>query len=136
MLVIRIATIYAAERNLQLSGQGMSTQFTNITVLVVDDDDDTRELVQQILEQAGACVQTAHSAEAGLAQYRVAPPDIIVSDMRLGNSDGYAFIAAIREFNKEYRALTPAVAMTAFTYPGDEERAIAAGFNAYIQKPF
>ena len=76
------------------------------------------------------------SAEAALALYRLAPPDIIVSDMRLGSSDGYAFIAAIREYNKEYRGFTPAIALTGFAYPGDEDRAIAAGFNAYIRKPF
>ena len=60
---------------------------------------------------------------------RVNPPDIIVSDMRLGSSDGYAFITTIREYNKEYRGFTPAVALTGFVYPGDDDRAIAAGFN-------
>jgi CheY-like chemotaxis protein len=61
---------------------------------------------------------------------------MVVSDMRLGSSDGYAFIAAIREYNKEYRGFTPAIALTGFRYPGDEDRAIRAGFNAYIHKPF
>ena len=78
---------------------------------------------------------TAHSAEAALDLYRLNPPDIIVSDMRLGSSDGYAFITAIREYNREYRGFTPAIALTGFPYPGDEDRAIRAGFNAYIHKP-
>ena len=109
---------------------------TNITVLVVDDEEDARELVRTVLEQAGANVVTAPSAESALALYRFTPPDIIVSDMRLGSSDGYAFIAAIREYNKEYRGFTPAIALTGFAYPGDQDRAIAAGFDAYIHKPF
>jgi CheY-like chemotaxis protein len=114
----------------------MSNLLTNTTVLAVDDDEDIRELLRTVLEEAGAKVVTAHSAEAALALYRLTPPDIIVSDMRLGSSDGYAFIAAIRQYNKEYRGLTPAIALTGFAYPGDDDRAIAAGFDAYIHKPF
>jgi CheY-like chemotaxis protein len=106
------------------------------TVLVVDDDQDTCDLIRNILEERGANVVTANSAEAALALYRLHPPDIIVSDMRLGSSDGYAFIATIREYNREYRGFTPAIALTGFRYPGDEDRAIRAGFNAYIYKPF
>jgi CheY-like chemotaxis protein len=109
---------------------------TNTTVLAVDDEEDTRELLRTILEQAGANALTARSAEEALALYRVTPPDIIVSDMRLGNSDGYAFINTIREYNKEYRGYTPAVALTGYVYPGDEDRAMAAGFDAYVHKPF
>src|SRR5262245_41989018 len=104
----------------------MSTSLANITILAVDDDEDTRDLLRVVLEGVGAKVVTAHSAEEALALYRVTPPDIIVSDMRLGSSDGYAFIAAIREYNKEYRGFTPAIALTGFVYPGDEERAMAA----------
>lgn len=114
----------------------MSAVFTNTTVLVVDDDEDTCELLRAILEERGANVVTAHSAEAALASYRLHPPDIIVSDMRLGSSDGYAFITAIRDYNREYRGFTPAIALTGFRYPGDKDRAIHAGFNAYIHKPF
>ncbi len=114
----------------------MNTIFTNTTVLVVDDDEDICELLRNILEERGTNVVTANSAEAALALYRLHPPDIIVSDMRLGSSDGYAFIATIREYNKEYRGFTPAIALTGFRYPGDEDRAIRAGFNAYIYKPF
>ena len=114
----------------------MSTVLASTTVLVVDDDEDACELLHSILGEKGANVVTAQSAEAALASYRLNPPDIIVSDMRLGSSDGYAFIATIRKYNVEYRGFTPAIALTGFAYPGDKERAIAAGFNAYIHKPF
>ena len=114
----------------------MSALLTNTTVLVVDDDVDTLELLRAVLEHVGANVVAAQSAEAALALYRFSQPDIIVSDMRLGSSDGYAFIAAIREYNKEYRGFTPAIALTGFAYPGDEDRAMSAGFDAYIHKPF
>jgi CheY-like chemotaxis protein len=113
----------------------MSTSLANTTVLVVDDNEDTCELLRTILKERGANVVAAHSAEAALAAYRLNPPDIILSGMRLGSSDGYALITAIRECNKEYRGFTPAIALTGFQYPGDEDSAIAAGFNAYIHKP-
>jgi CheY-like chemotaxis protein len=114
----------------------MSSILTNTTILVVEDDEDTREFLRILLEDTGANVLTADSAETALAAYRLNPPDIIVSDMRLGSSDGYAFITTIREYNKEYRGFTPAIALTGFAYPGDDDRAIAAGFNAYMNKPF
>ena len=114
----------------------MSTLLANTTVLVVDDDQDTCELLRASLEQRGANVVAVNSEEAALAAYRLHPPDIILSDMRLGSSDGYALLAAIREYNREYRGFTPAIALTGFQYPGDAERALAAGFDAYINKPF
>ena len=114
----------------------MSSSLASTTVLVVDDDQDACELLRVILEKSGANVVAVNSEESALAAYRHSPPDIILSDMRLGSSDGYALIAAIREYNREYRGFTPAIALTGFEYPGDEERATAAGFDAYIHKPF
>jgi CheY-like chemotaxis protein len=114
----------------------MGMLLANTTILVVDDDQDTCELLRATLEESGANVVAVNSEEAALAAYRLHPPDIILSDMRLGSSDGYALIAAIREYNREYRGFTPAIALTGFQYPGDEERALAAGFDAYIHKPF
>src|SRR5262245_31869295 len=102
----------------------MSSILTNTTILVVEDDEATRELLRTLLEATGANVLTADSAETALASYRLNPPDIIVSDMRLGSSDGYTFITTIREYNKEYRGFTPAIALTGFVYPGDDNRAI------------
>src|SRR5690349_16386005 len=117
-------------------GSRMSSLLANTTILVVEDDPDACELLRGILEQSGANVVAVNSEESALAAYRLNPPDIILSDMRLRSSDGFALIAAIREYNKEYRGFTPAIALTGFQYPGDEERARAAGFDAYIHKPF
>jgi CheY-like chemotaxis protein len=114
----------------------MSTSLKNTTVLVVDDDADTCELLRTILEQSGAEVVVAHSVEDAIKAHRTSPAHVLVSDIRLGSSDGYALIREIREYNREYRGFTPAIALTGFTSPGDQERAMAAGFNAYIPKPF
>jgi CheY-like chemotaxis protein len=109
---------------------------TNKTILIVDDDADTRELMRLVLEDAGANVITAESVEAALKNYRKSPPHGVVTDIRLGSSDGYALISAIRKNDVEYRAFTTVVAVTGFGSPEDKARALAAGFNAYITKPF
>ena len=114
----------------------MSYLLKGMTILVVDDDGDTCELLRILLEDSGASVMIANSVEVALALCRRTPPHLIVSDIRLGNSDGFALIETIREYNREYRGFTPAIALSGLVAPGDEERARAAGFNNYIHKPF
>jgi len=114
----------------------MLTGLSNTRILVVDDDADTCDLLKIVLERAGAEVVPAGSVDAAVELFRHAPPHVIVSDIRLRSSDGFELMKAIREKNKEYRGYTPAVAVTGFSSPGDKERALAAGFNAYVVKPF
>jgi CheY-like chemotaxis protein len=114
----------------------MSSLLTNTTILVVEDDHDTSELLRVVLGDHGATVLVADSVPAALALCRQNPPHLVVSDIRLGSSDGFTLIEAIREYNREYRGFTPAIALTGFVARGDEERAMASGFNAYIHKPF
>jgi CheY-like chemotaxis protein len=109
---------------------------TDKTILIVDDDADVRDLMRLVLEDAGANVITAESVEEALRTYRKSPPHGVVTDMQLGSSDGYALITAIRKNDEEYRGFTTVVAITGFGSPEDKTRALAAGFNAYITKPF
>jgi len=108
----------------------------NKTILVVDDDADICEAVRSALEEAGGTVILAHSVDGAFETYRQGPPHAVIADIRLGKSDGYALIKAIRETDSEYRGFTPVIAMTSFASPDDEARALAAGFNAFIPKPF
>ena len=114
----------------------MNKIFKGRVILLVEDDEDTAGLLRTVFEQEDAEVIMAGSVEAALEAHRRYPAHMVVSDIRLGSSDGFALIAAIRNHDKEYRGFTPAVALTGYTSPGDEERARAAGFDAYIQKPF
>lgn len=108
----------------------------NKTILVVDDDPDTCELLRCVLQEAGAQVTVANSVEAVLDIYRHSPPHAVIADIRLRTSDGYALIKAIRDTDEEYRGFTPVVAVTGYSSPDDQQRAKSAGFNAYIAKPF
>jgi CheY-like chemotaxis protein len=114
----------------------MSTSLKNVTILVIDDDRDTCEMLRTMLESYGANVTIANSVQAALDVCRHNPPHLVLSDIRLGSSDGFALIEEIRKYNAEYRGFTPAIALTGYFPPGDEVRAKAAGFNAYIHKPF
>jgi len=108
----------------------------NKTILVVDDNEDIRNLLKAILEQAGASVTAARSVREAIDVFRNSPPHAVVLDIRLGASDGYALIGEIRKINAEYRGSTPAIAVTGYASPEDEERAMSAGFTAYFSKPF
>jgi CheY-like chemotaxis protein len=108
----------------------------NTTIMVVDDNPDVCDLLRFAFERAGASVVISQTVDGAIDRFRRRPPHALVADIRLGSSDGYALIQAIREHDILYRGFTPAVAVTAFASPEDEARAMSAGFNAYIPKPF
>ena len=114
----------------------MNSLLNNKRILVVDDDADTCEALRLALEEAGASVIVAHSLDGAFETYRQSPPHAVIADIRLGRSDGYALIKAIRKTDSEYRGFTPIIAMTSFASPEDQARAMAAGFNAFVAKPF
>jgi CheY-like chemotaxis protein len=120
----------------RLRGFEMNTSLENKTILIVDDDAEVREAARSVLEDAGGTVLLADSVDSAFETYRQAPPHAVIADIRLGKSDGYALIKAIRQTDSEYRGFTPVIAMTSFASPEDEARALAAGFNAFIAKPF
>jgi CheY-like chemotaxis protein len=102
-----------------------------ITVLVVDDEKDARDLVRAILEERGATVTTAPSAAEARKRIALAPPGVIVCDIGMPNEDGYDFIMALRRQG----VAVPAVALTAFARPEDRVRSIKAGFAGHLAKP-
>ncbi|MEO8033277.1 MAG: ATP-binding protein [Acidobacteriota bacterium] len=104
------------------------------SVLVIDDQEFTRDLLVAIFRRAEADVQTASSVNEGLEQFRAAPPDVVVCDIAMPVQDGYAFVRAVRA-NGGVQRLTPIVALTAFGRPEDRLHALSSGFDAYMKKP-
>ena len=104
---------------------------SGVSVLVIDDEKDARDLVRAILEERGASVRTASSAAEGRAQVAQSPPGIIVCDIGLPQEDGYDSIAELRRRN----IAIPIVALTAFARPEDRVRSIKAGFASHLAKP-
>jgi signal transduction histidine kinase len=106
-----------------------------IRLLLVEDDEDARELLERVLVDQGASVAVASSAPEGLrllASYR---PDVLLSDIAMPGVSGYTFIRMIRSLPPERGGRVPAVALTAYTRREDEERALQAGFEAHVSKP-
>jgi len=113
----------------------------DLRVLVVDDEEDARDISRMALESAGAIVSTAASAEAGFqAAARGGEggnnplPHILVSDLGMPGEDGYSLVRRLRADGVNARHL-PAIALTAFANPEDRRRTLLAGFQVHMAKP-
>lgn len=106
------------------------------TILLVEDDEDARNMLAAVLMSAKATVETAANAHVALTLYEGIRPDLIVSDIGMPDMDGYEFIAELRRLEQEAgRACTPAVALTAYARVQDRMRALTCGFQMHVAKP-
>jgi signal transduction histidine kinase/ActR/RegA family two-component response regulator len=103
----------------------------DVRVLLVEDDDDTRELVRMTLEKAGAWVGAVASATEARREILEDSPDVLISDIRMPAEDGYSLIQSLRTAGIS----TPAIALTALARREDEDAAREAGFQLHIAKP-
>ncbi len=106
-----------------------------LRVLVVDDEADTRELLQIILEGCGARVSMASSAAAALEAIAEEVFDVLISDIGMPGMDGYALISEIRQLPAERGGRIPAAALTAYAGVQDRMRVLSAGYQMHIPKP-
>ena len=103
-------------------------------ILVVEDDANTRLLLNRLLRSRYE-VETARTGEQALELLKTKPVDLILLDINLGlGGDGEAILKEIRTLPACY--MVPVVALTAYALPGDRERFLDAGFDAYLGKPF
>ncbi len=106
-----------------------------VRVLVVEDDEDTRELLVRALERGGAEVEEAASVAMALAALDRRLPDVLVSDIGMPGEDGYSLIRKLRASTRERGADLPAAALTAYARSEDRVQALQAGFQTHIAKP-
>jgi CheY-like chemotaxis protein/anti-sigma regulatory factor (Ser/Thr protein kinase) len=107
-----------------------------LRVLVVDDEQDTRELVAALLTTCGAEVVSVGSATEALDQMKRQRFDLLISDIGMPEMNGYDLISRIRQLGEEHGGRTPALALTAYAGFDDRKRALAAGYEMHIPKPF
>ncbi len=117
------------------AGSDPAPSLASLRVLVVDDDPDTREAVRLLLEQAGAEVVSAGSADEALEALQRAPPDVLVSDIAMPGRDGYDLIRQVRLLAPERGGRVPAAALTAFTQIEHRREALVAGYQVWLPKP-
>ncbi|MEO7272664.1 MAG: PAS domain-containing protein [Vicinamibacterales bacterium] len=113
----------------------IATSLHGLTVLVVDDEPDARDLVATALTASGAEVATAGNATEALELVASGRFNAMVSDVGMPGTDGYDLVAAIRRVTGASAAHLPAIALTAYSRDQDRRRALAAGFQAYLAKP-
>lgn len=107
----------------------------NVRILIVEDDQGTREALTDVLELAGAEVRSAATAAAGLSAFDAFRPELLVCDIAMPDEDGYSLLGRIRALGAERGGDVPAIALTALATDDDRRRATEAGFQLHMAKP-
>ena len=90
-----------------------SRELEGLSVIVIEDDEDTRDVVRRLLETAGARVRAAGSAAEGMALFNAQRPDLLLVDIAMPGEDGLSFMRRLRSLGAEEGGQTPAAALTA-----------------------
>jgi PAS domain S-box-containing protein len=126
--------VHPAAREL-LPADDITDRLDGLTVLIVDDEPDTRELLRQGLEYCGAKVRVAGSAAEALTDLKLELPDILISDIGMPGSDGYDLIRQVRRLPAARGGKIAAIALTAYTRTEDRLQALRAGYDMHVPKP-
>jgi PAS domain S-box-containing protein len=106
-----------------------------LRILIVDDEPDAREVISELLHDAGAEVAAAESARIAFDLIDQWKPDVLISDIGMPGEDGYDLIRKVRARPPEDRGQIPAIALTAFARTQDRLKALSAGYQMHVGKP-
>src|SRR3712207_78638 len=104
------------------------------SILIAEDFDDNRELLRMILEAGGYSIREARDGREALESVRTHTPALAIIDLSMPALDGWSLLRELR--SDERTRSIPCVALTAFAGEQDRQRALEAGFDAYISKPY
>lgn len=110
-------------------------ELQGLRVLLIEDDEDTRDVVGRLLETAGAQVLMAGSAHEGMDVFRAEHPDLLLVDIAMPGEDGLSLMRRIRALGAQDGGQTPAAALTARAVLEDRLESLRAGFQAHMAKP-
>jgi signal transduction histidine kinase/ActR/RegA family two-component response regulator len=113
----------------------LSADLSGVKILVVDDEEDSRELLRASLAEYGATVITAGSAREAIVALSRMVPDVLISDIGMPDEDGYELIRKIRKLDQANGGKIPAVALTAYTRAEDRLLALRSGYQMHFPKP-
>ena len=114
---------------------GLTTRLKHAHILAVDDQEDARDLLRVILENAGATVTTASSAAEALELLRRSHYDALIADLGMPQMDGLELIRRVRQTLPAPVNQVPAAALTAYARSDDRISAVASGFQMHLAKP-
>jgi two-component system cell cycle response regulator DivK len=103
-------------------------------ILVVEDQEDNRQILRDLLGNAGYELTEAENGEEAITAVARRRPDLILMDIQLPIMDGYEATRRIRT-NPDLKSV-PIIAVTSYALAGDEDKAFAAGCNGYVSKPY
>lgn len=106
-----------------------------LSLLVVDDEIDARDMLRRVFGTLGAEVRAAGSMHEALECLNARIPDLLISDIGMPEHDGYELIRKVRALPPERGGRVPALALTAYTSNEDRTRAVTEGFQMYLSKP-
>jgi PAS domain S-box-containing protein len=154
---VRLPLMVAVEETTQAPAQpNSSADLYGLRILVVDDEEDIRELVAFVLEQSGAEVTVAASADEALVALNQSVPDVLLSDIGMPEVDGYMLMRQVRALLAEgdaqelamplaiaseqgeaqqHKMRMRAIALTAYAGEYDQHKALQAGFQLHLAKP-
>ena len=113
----------------------MGKELYGLKILVVDDDLDTRELIEWVLRRVGAEVTAVGSAREALEAIEKERFQVLVSDIAMPEEDGYALLRKVRALPPERGGRVPAIALTAHSLVQDRLQSLRAGFQTHVPKP-
>jgi len=116
-------------------GSGEIRSLDGLRVLLVDDEEEAREIISTVIGRTGAEVKTCISASEALIFLTEWRPDVILSDIAMPEEDGYTFIGKVRSLPRDKGGETPAAALSAYARDEDRLQALAAGYQMHIAKP-
>ena len=125
------ATTLAASNDAASPPDDDPVQLDGLTVLVVDDQPDAREMLAMLLEQRGARVIHSDCADAALEAVARHAVSLVIADIGMPDVDGYEFMRRLRGRG----VATPAIALTAFAHLADRQRCLDCGYTAFLAKP-
>src|SRR4030095_10802128 len=116
----------------EAAGALPSLDLSGRSILVVDDDASTRELLAEILAHCHAHVETADSARAPLQWREQHPPELIIADIGMPGEDGLSMMGRLRRLPPEHGGTLPAIALSAYARAEDKAGALSAGFKELL----
>jgi hypothetical protein len=113
----------------------VSPDLRHIRLLLVDDEADSRDVIQAVLQGCNAQISTAPSVDEAFEAFKKLRPDVLISDIGMPVQEGYSLIKKIRDWEVEDGGRVSAIAVTAYARTEDRVRALRAGFQVHVPKP-
>lgn len=130
----RLTPLNSAPSTSEISHE-LTSKVKGMTILLVEDDKDSRDMLEMVLSIYGVGVESAESAAEAVEKVRTLKPDVLVSDIGLPGEDGYDLIRSVRSLPPGEGGKTPAIALTGYVSVQDRKLALDAGFQDHIPKP-